>query len=140
MSICSRLIALVLTAMVVLPAWAQTAPTSVDVELVMLADTSGSIDAGELALQRGGAAAALVDPEVLAAGITINGLAVVCRACNGPAGGRDIIGGFERSIIGGPGAFVIAADVEQSIAEAIRRKLLLEIVGDASAPRVAWVD
>ncbi len=37
----------------------------VDVELVFLADSSGSIDEGELTFQRGGHAAALVHPDVL---------------------------------------------------------------------------
>jgi Protein of unknown function (DUF1194) len=39
----------------------------VDVELVFLADSSGSIDAGESAFQRGGHAAALTHPDVLSA-------------------------------------------------------------------------
>ena len=30
-------------------------------------------------------------------------------------------------IIGGPGAFVVTADGEQSFAQAVRRKLILEI-------------
>ncbi|MGY3439395.1 MULTISPECIES: DUF1194 domain-containing protein [unclassified Marinovum] len=38
-----------------------------DLELVLLADASGSIDAREIAFQRQGYAAALTDPEVLAA-------------------------------------------------------------------------
>ena len=40
---------------------------AVDLELVLLADATSSIDAVELAMQRRGYAAALVDPEVLAA-------------------------------------------------------------------------
>jgi hypothetical protein len=45
------------------PAFAQ----QVDVELVFLADSSGSIDAGETAFQRQGHAAALAHPDVLSA-------------------------------------------------------------------------
>jgi hypothetical protein len=39
--------------------------TAVDLELVLLADASGSIDDAEIALQRQGYAAAMVDPQVL---------------------------------------------------------------------------
>ena len=43
------------------------AAQEVDLELVLLADASGSIDAGEIAFQREGYAAAITDPAVLAA-------------------------------------------------------------------------
>lgn len=43
------------------------AGTAVDVELVLLSDASGSIDAGEIRLQRQGWADALTDPEILQA-------------------------------------------------------------------------
>ena len=38
---------------------------------------------------------------------------------------------FEQEIIGGPGAFVIAAQSADTFAEAVRRKLILEIAGTA---------
>ncbi|NUB43946.1 DUF1194 domain-containing protein [Fertoebacter nigrum] len=67
--------------------------------------------------------------EVLAAGITINGLPIVCLDCSG--GERsELAQDYERQIIGGPGAFVVAADGNASFAEAVRRKLILEIAGD----------
>lgn len=46
---------------------AARAATEVDLELVLAVDASGSVDDGEFALQLGGIAAALRDPEVLAA-------------------------------------------------------------------------
>lgn len=74
---------------------------------------------------------------VLAAGITINGLAVACRQC--PTGGGDgsaLAAAFADQIIGGPGAFVIPAEGGDAFAEAVRRKLVLEISGrPAATPR-----
>ena len=49
----------------VLPVRAQEALLPVDLELVLLADATSSIDDVEFALQRQGYAAALVDPQVL---------------------------------------------------------------------------
>lgn len=67
---------------------------------------------------------------VLASGITINGLAVACRSCpSGQAGGGDLEQLFAERIIGGPGAFVVTADNAASFADAVRRKLILEISG-----------
>lgn len=75
--------------------------------------------------------------EVLDAGIVINGLAVLCRSC---ASGRpvsyDLERAFEDRIIGGPGAFVVTADSADTFADAVRRKLILEIAGIAP-PRFA---
>lgn len=64
----------------------------------------------------------------LDAGITINGLAVLCREClSGRAGGPDLEAAFRERIVGGPGAFVITADGSVAFAEAVRRKLLQEL-------------
>ena len=63
----------------------------------------------------------------LAAGITINGLAVLCRVCSGRPSFYDLEDAFARTIIGGPGSFVVTADGDTSFAEAVRRKLVLEI-------------
>ena len=52
-------------------AWALAAPaaaaerTKVDLELILMADASGSVDEDEFALQRGGTAAALTDPRII---------------------------------------------------------------------------
>jgi hypothetical protein len=72
--------------------------------------------------------------EAVAAGITINGLAVLCRICSGRASYYDLEDAFARRIIGGPGSFVVTADGNTSFAEAVRRKLVLEIAGDLPAP------
>ena len=62
--------------------------------------------------------------EVLAAGITINGLPILR---DGRA--QDLVTAYENQIIGGPGAFVIAATSRDTFASAVRRKLVLEIAG-----------
>jgi len=67
--------------------------------------------------------------EVLAAGITINGLAILCRACSGRPSRGDLEQDYRDRIIGGPGAFVVTADGPDRFAEAVRRKLILEISG-----------
>ena len=66
--------------------------------------------------------------EVLAAGITINGLPILCRDCAGRAG-PGLEQDYAEQIIGGPGAFVVTADGRDSFAAAVRRKLILEIAG-----------
>ncbi len=77
--------------------------------------------------------------EVLAAGIVINGLAVLCRDCwSGRPVEYDLERAFEAEIIGGPGSFIVTADSPASFAAAVRRKLVLEIAGDA--PRLAIGD
>ena len=70
--------------------------------------------------------------EVLAAGITINGLPIL-------RDGRalDLAEAYENLIIGGPGAFVVAATSRDTFAEAVRRKLVLEIAGTEPVVTVA---
>jgi hypothetical protein len=67
---------------------------------------------------------------VLERGITINGLPIMIHA--------DYFGGYsipdldiyyEDCVIGGPGAFLVTVESIDRIAEAIRRKLVLEIAG-----------
>jgi hypothetical protein len=61
---------------------------------------------------------------ILAAGITINGLAILT--------GEPWLEAYYRSnVIGGPGAFVVAARDFRSFADAILRKLVQEIAGAA---------
>lgn len=72
--------------------------------------------------------------EVLAAGIVINGLAVLCRDCrSGRPVDYDLEQAFLDEIIGGPGSFVVTADGPASFAAAVRRKLILEIAGEVPA-------
>lgn len=67
--------------------------------------------------------------EVVAAGIVINGLAVLCRQCSGRPIAYDLEAAFADRIIGGPGSFVVTADSSATFADAVRRKLVLEIAG-----------
>ena len=70
---------------------------------------------------------------ITAKGITINGLAILCRDLE--CGGRPVLynleEAFQRDIIGGPGAFVVTAGDMKSFAAAVKRKLILEIAGTA---------
>ena len=76
---------------------------------------------------------------VLAAGVTINALPILRPGDPGRAmGGLEAL--YERQIIGGMGAFVVTADTRASFAEAIKRKLILEISGEMPARRLARGD
>ncbi len=85
---------------------------------------------GDSAYSWGGIPVADARAQALAAGIVINGLAILCRDC---ATGRpvdyDLEAAYAQFIIGGPGSFVITADGDRRFAQAVRRKLLLEIAG-----------
>jgi hypothetical protein len=230
---------IVLCCVVALPVRAQETREPVDLELVLLADASGSIDDVENRLQRQGYAAAMVDPQVLWAienggergriavafvewagarsqdlvvdwtviedegsaaafaarlmaaprratgtnaigaailkglaliegnrfdgwrkvidlsgdriwnprpptiatardvaigpGVVVNGLAILCDDCSGRPGIGNLEEAFTEQLIGGPGAFVVTADGRDAFAEAVRRKLILEISGRAPA-------
>jgi hypothetical protein len=68
--------------------------------------------------------------EVLAKGITINGLPIMLKRPNASTmdiGELDVY--FEDCVIGGPGAFVIPIRERDQFKEAIKTKLLLEIAG-----------
>ncbi|MBY6121740.1 DUF1194 domain-containing protein [Mameliella alba] len=65
---------------------------------------------------------------VLAAGVTINALPILRPGDPGRAhGGLEAL--YSERIIGGPGAFVVTAESRESFAEAVKRKLILEISG-----------
>lgn len=64
---CRSVLLLPVMSAVVAPQLAAAAPERVDLELVLAADVSGSMDSGERALQRNGYAAAFRHPEVIAA-------------------------------------------------------------------------
>ena len=72
---------------------------------------------------------------VLADGITINGLAILCRveACSGRPRPGNLEEEFFALITGGPGSFVVTADSRETFAAAVKRKLILEIAGTAPA-------
>lgn len=65
--------------------------------------------------------------EALAAGIVINGLAILCRDCNGRPVSYDVEKAFAELIIGGPGSFVVTVDDRARFAAAVRDKLIQEI-------------
>jgi len=69
--------------------------------------------------------------QALAAGIVINGLAILCRSadCGGRPIDYDLEAAFQSLIVGGPGHFVITVDGPDRFAEAVRRKMLLEVAG-----------
>lgn len=71
--------------------------------------------------------------QIVDAGMTINGLAVLCRSCSGQPISYDLEQAFKDTIIGGPGAFVVTAENAQEFAQAVRRKLVLEITGLGTA-------
>jgi hypothetical protein len=91
--------------------------------------------AGDSANSFGGVPVAVARARALAAGIVINGLAILCRDCeSGRPVWYDLEAAFAQTIVGGPGAFVVTADSRQSFADAVLRKMLLEIAGLTPAP------
>jgi hypothetical protein len=91
---------------------------------------------GDSAYSFGGMPIAVARGAALAADIVINGLAILCRAeqCSGRPVDYDLEAAFAALIIGGPASFVITADRDERFAEAVRRKLLLEIAGGPDPP------
>ena len=72
----------------------------------------------------------------LEAGTVINGLAILCRAqnCSGRPVSYDLEKAFADRIIGGPGSFVITVDNQKTFADAVRRKLILELASHLRPP------
>jgi len=85
-------------------------------------DVSG--DAG----QRGGRSLVTMRANAVAAGITINAIALNFRGggLSGPMG-EPLIDHFRRDVIGGFGAFAIAVEEPHAFVDALKRKLVLEI-------------
>ncbi|MDX5595264.1 DUF1194 domain-containing protein [Pseudovibrio sp. SPO723] len=77
---------------------------------------------------------------VVNAGITINGLAILCRHCSGRPANYDLEKAFAERIIGGPGSFVVTADTMETFSDAVRRKLILEIAGIEPETKVVRLD
>ena len=101
---------------------------AIDHAAQLLADSPSSgarrvIDvSGDGTNNRGRPAAEARDAAV-AAGIVINGLPILALE-------PGLESYYRSNVIGGPGAFAIAAESYESFAEAIVRKLVLEIAGD----------
>jgi hypothetical protein len=78
-----------------------------------------------------------VRDDVLAAGITINGLPIMLKrpmASSLDIENLDIY--YEDCVIGGPGAFVVPIRERSQFKDAVRTKLVLEIAGRTPEPRV----
>ncbi len=80
--------------------------------------------------------------DAIAAGVTINGLAIINTQANPgyafhtqPPGGLPKY--YEENVIGGPGAFMLHIENFESFAEAITRKMVTEIAGTAAPGRTA---
>lgn len=82
----------------------------------------------------GGIPIELARDTVVQSGITINGLAIGRPGSGRPTGGNRGYGTLEnyfaQVVIGGAGAFVVVAGEELSFAEAVQRKLILEIASN----------
>ncbi len=79
----------------------------------------------------------LVRDEVLAKGTTINGLPIMLKKPNLMTMDiEDLDIYYEDCVIGGPGAFVIPIKEREKFTEAIRTKLVQEVAGRTSAPRI----
>jgi hypothetical protein len=79
-----------------------------------------------------------VRDEVVAAGITINGVPIMLNRPNafnmGDIANLDMY--YEDCVIGGPGAFVVPIKAREKFIEATRTKLVLEIAGRVPEARV----
>ena len=78
--------------------------------------------------------------DVLAAGITINGLPIMLkRPLQSSLDIENLDIYYEDCVIGGPGAFVIPIRERAQFKDAVRTKLVLEIAGRTSEPHVVPV-
>jgi hypothetical protein len=74
--------------------------------------------------------------DVLAAGITINGLPIMLNRTSGYMDVAALDVYYEDCVIGGPGAFVVPIRERDQFVAATRTKLVLEIAGREPQPRV----
>jgi hypothetical protein len=106
------------------------------------------IDVSGDGVNNNGPLVTLTRDEVLAKGITINGLPILLKRPNSSTLDIDQLDVYyEDCLIGGPGAFVIPIKERDQFKEAIRTKLVLEIAGRrpqqpvmpaaAAAPRIS---
>jgi hypothetical protein len=66
---------------------------------------------------------------IIRSGVTINGLPIMIKRAGGFASISNLDVYYEDCVIGGPGAFLVVVKSADQFADAIRRKLVLEIVG-----------
>ena len=75
--------------------------------------------------------------DVVAAGITINGLPIMLKRASPATMDIELLDiYYEDCVIGGPGAFVVPIRERDKFVEATRTKLVLEIAGRQLEPRV----
>jgi hypothetical protein len=80
---------------------------------------------------------AITRDEVVAKGITINGLPIMLKRPNpSTLDIPDLDIYYEDCVIGGPGAFVVPVREREKFRDAIRTKLVLEIAGRVPEPRI----
>lgn len=86
----------------------------------------------------GGRPLELVRQVLLDQGMTINALVVASEGggVNGPRG-LPLAQYYEQYVIGGPGAFAVVAEGREKFAEAIRRKMILEIAEGVHGTKTA---
>lgn len=84
-----------------------------------------SADAGNI----GGVPLSFARDTAVATGITINGLAISRPGSTRPLRAGSLEAEFRQEIIGGAGAFVVTVDEETSFADAVLKKLILEVAG-----------
>ena len=71
--------------------------------------------------------APLARDDAVAAGVTVNALAIL-EGGPGAGGAKPwLVEDYERNVIGGPGSFVLAAEERKDFMQALRRKLVPEI-------------
>ncbi|MCC7275607.1 MAG: DUF1194 domain-containing protein [Alphaproteobacteria bacterium] len=74
----------------------------------------------------------------VARGVTVNALAILENDRIGPTGRPWLVEYYERAVIGGPGAFVVAARDRADFTRALLDKMVLEVAGAAlPGPSVA---
>lgn len=81
--------------------------------------------------------APLAREAAVAAGITVNALAILQNEMKGPSGKPLLVEVYEREVIGGPGAFAMAARERADFARALRQKMVREIADVPGAGDVA---
>ena len=95
------------------------------------------IDVSGDGVNNNGPSVTLIRDEVLAKGITINGLPIMLKRPHQSMMDIDRLDVYyEDCVIGGPGAFVIPVRERDQFTEAIRTKLVLEIAGRTPEARV----
>jgi len=101
---------------------------------------SGALNFAKPLFDGSGSFVTIARDDVLAAGITINGLPIMLKRPNSftmDIENLDIY--YEDCVIGGPGAFVVPIREREQFKEATRTKLVLEIAGRTPERRVTQV-